>query len=221
MALFAGACASAPPVARHTAPRVSPTERYKQALAHRLEGNARAYYDGLIALAADSPDSRAGRRARAMLQSGDMMTLIALAGAVGAIGMPNFTKYMASSKQSAAQTELELLHMALQAHHAANGAYCAGLEACGIEWEPGGRYVYFLSTDVAVGGAEVADRDELIRRGRAALEAMGLEPHMDEGGYLIPAIGDLDDDPDLDIWTIDDGSGPVNLMSDVNSPTRL
>ena len=43
----------------------SPKERYIDALNQRMAGDSKAYFDGMLALAHDEPDSRAGRRARA------------------------------------------------------------------------------------------------------------------------------------------------------------
>lgn len=50
--------------------RTAARDQYVKALDLRQQGDAQAYYDALIAVANAAPDTRAGRRARAVLRSG-------------------------------------------------------------------------------------------------------------------------------------------------------
>jgi hypothetical protein len=70
-------------VACAPAQKLDPQERYLRALNFRAEGDARAFYDELLALAHDTPDSRQGRRARVMLQGVDLLTMVSAAAVVG------------------------------------------------------------------------------------------------------------------------------------------
>lgn len=64
----------------------TPRERYIRAMDAQYRGDGKAYLDELIALAHDEPNSREGRRARAILTSSNVWAPVALVGAV-AVGM--------------------------------------------------------------------------------------------------------------------------------------
>ena len=87
--------------------QLTPRERYVQALNYKMEGDRKAYYDELIALAADEPESRAGRRARASLDSGmSPPQVAAVTGILAAIAIPNFLNFRLKAKASEAKSNL-------------------------------------------------------------------------------------------------------------------
>ena len=216
---LAPACATAPAVpAVPATPTASPRQRYVTALQHRLEGNSKAYFDGLIALAHEAPDSRAGRRARAMLQ-GSGATALWAAGTLAAIAIPNFLKYQSRAKQSEARQQLAALATAERAHSVVSGHYCASAAACDFPPLSGTRYVYFLGPDVVAGGDLAEDREALVRHARATLSIIGLTPRLDEGGYLFVAVGNIDADADVDVWAIETDGEPVHYDDDIEGTT--
>ncbi len=213
VAIFAALCLTTACATK--APRRSPTARYYEALDKRMEGDARAYYDDIIALAHDAPNSRAGRRARAMLQGADLYTMAAVGGVLSAIAIPAFMKYRNRAQQSEAQTELRGVDVAQQAYRQRHGTWCPDANACRLGQFTGTRYIYFLTDSMIRGGDKAADKASLITRGRMAMKALGMQARMAEDGFLAIAVGDLDGDPDLDIWTIDEAGGPFQLANDL------
>ena len=212
--LLTSACASAPPP--------DPYERYLEALEHRMEGDSQAYFDTLIALAHESPNSRAGRRARAMLASGDFTTVVAVAGVLAAVAIPAFVKYQQRARTSEASANLKQIALVQQMFRAQNGRFCTTVAECGFPDLSGTRYVYVVAPGVAFGGERsVTDRATMLAQGEHRLRAMGMEPKMAPDGFLAAAIGNVDDDADLDIWTIDDAGQPFHVSSDIDTGQRF
>ena len=196
-------------------PKLAARERYVQALNHRLDGDPQTYFDEMIALAHDEPESRAGRRARATIQSGGMMTQVAVIGVLAAIAIPNFLKFQSRAKQAEAKTYLRSLFSAQKAYYAENGRYCTSFSECGWEPAPGARYIYMLAQE-AVGGDQ-ADSYPLLRmRASAALTELDIESRVKKESFLLIAVGNIDSDDDLDIWTIDQDNNVSNVKNDAD-----
>jgi type IV pilus assembly protein PilA len=193
-------------------PKLTARERYVQALNHRLDGNPEAYFDEMLALAKDEPETRAGRRARATIQSGGMMTQVAVVGVLAAIAIPNFLKYQSRAKQSEAKTNLKGLWVAQKSHFAETGRYCTTFQECGWEPEKGARYIYLLGSE-ALGGDAAESYSMLRMRASAELTELGIQPEVRQDGFLLVAVGNIDSDTDLDVWTI----GPDNVLNNVKN----
>ena len=84
----------------------TPKERYLQAVNKKMNGNAQGYYEDLLALAHDAPDSRAGRRARATLASNPGLTDAYVAGVLAAAVVPALRSMQERGAQSEAETSL-------------------------------------------------------------------------------------------------------------------
>ena len=76
---------------------------YLEAVNKRLDGDSRGYFDGLIALAHASPESREGRRARATLTNNPFNQFTTI-GILAAIAIPNFVEYREKAEEAAAET---------------------------------------------------------------------------------------------------------------------
>ncbi len=209
VALCLSACATSP------TPR-TPTQRYYDALDKRLAGDSRGWFDGLVALAHEAPDSRAGRRARSMLQGTDVTTLTML-GSLAAIAIPSFAKYQGRAQQSEVQTQLRGIEVAEEAYRQRHGQWCPTVGDCRLGDFKGTRYIYFLTDSTIRGGDLADDKASLITRARMALRALGMEARMGPEGFLVIAVADLDDDDDLDIWSIDEAGGPFQLARDLDT----
>ncbi|OGQ91800.1 MAG: hypothetical protein A2289_10100 [Deltaproteobacteria bacterium RIFOXYA12_FULL_58_15] len=204
MALSTAACSS----------KIAPRDQYVKALNQRLEGNPTAYYDGMLKLAVEEPESRAGRRAKATLQGGSIMTTVAITGILAAIAIPNFLKFQARAKQSEAKTNLKRLFVALKSTYVETGRYCRTFETCGFTPDPTMKYLYFMGRDEIVGGAG-ADSVMLLRmRAMPVLEALNIEPGITRAGFTFVAVGDIDGDDELDVWTINQDNDLVNAQND-------
>jgi type IV pilus assembly protein PilA len=196
--------------------KLTPRERYVQALNQRLEGNAKGYTDGLIAVAHEAPDSRAGKRARATLQGGGLMTGVAVVGVLAAIAIPNFIKFQARSKQSEVKTNLKAIYVTLKSYYAEKDKYCTSFQQCGFQPESGSRYLYFLGPKEVVGGDAVVDRAALRKQAEDAMRELGVRSSVGKSGFLVVGAGDPDNDGNLDIWSIDDQNSLINLMNDID-----
>lgn len=65
-------------LAASCATTTDPKARYVAALNHRMEGDSQRYFDTLISLAHEHPDSRYGRKARALITSGGLWSQLVL-----------------------------------------------------------------------------------------------------------------------------------------------
>lgn len=192
----------------------SPTERYLRALDRRSDGDAKGYYDELIALAHEEPDSRAGRKARAIVQGNDPLMLAAYVGVLAAIAVPNFMKFQERAKQSSVKSNLKMIHIAQSAFHAERGRYCRTFEECGVLLQDGEGYVYFLAPKEVM-GTGAADAALSPAKALAALKKAGVTPKVTKKGFVAAAVANLDADDELDIWTIDESGELLNLASDL------
>ncbi len=193
-----------------------PEERYIRALNARADGDAAAYFDTLVALAADAPESRAGRRARAMLQGPDMMTLAVVGGVLSAIAIPNFMKFQERAKLSrreGVREELHGLYIAERAYFAEANRYGHSFADIAFAPSPTSRYVFFLGPqeELVGGSAGGAKAQQAAARG---LPTHGITPRVTHQGFLTAAVGNLDSDPQLEVWTIDETGTPANIEGD-------
>ncbi len=196
--------------------RLTPKERYVQALNHRLDGDPQACFDELLALAHDEPESRAGRRARATIQSGGVMTQVAVVGVLAAIAIPNFLKFQTRARQAEAKSNLEALHAAQRAYFAEQNRYCTSFQRCGWKPESGARYIYLLSRQEMLGGDQSESSTLLRMRASAELAELGVTPEVRRRSFLAVAVGNIDSDSDLDVWSIDELGQLENLVNDVD-----
>lgn len=194
--------------------RLTPKQRYVRALNHKLQGDAQAYQRDLISLVYHAPDSRAGRRARATLTSGSLLPMVALLGVVAAIAVPSFERFRQRVKHTEAQPNLKALAVTMQAFHAEHQRYCTTFAECGFEVPPDATYFYYLSRDEVTGGGGAADPSLLRLRAETTLSAMGVRPRVSQKSFFAVAVGDPDDDGDLDIWAVDENDNIVNLLKD-------
>ncbi len=194
--------------------QLTPKQRYVHALNHKLQGDAQAYQRELIALAHDTPDSRAGRRARASLTSGSLLSTVAVLGVIAAIAIPNFEQFSRRAKQTEVQPQLKALAAAMQAFYAEHRRYCATFAECGFEVPPDASYLYYLSVDEVAGGGGAADPSLLRLRAETTLSAMSVRPRVEQASFFAVAVGDPDEDGDLDVWAVDENDNIVNLLKD-------
>lgn len=197
-------------------PRAAQSEQYFEALDARYNGDSRAYYDGLLQLAHDDPDSRAGRKARAILQADDGLLLLATVGSMAGALVPNFNKYQTKSKEVEARTSLQSLYTAQSAFMAEKKRYCRTFKECGYQALPGQTYVLFMTPkEFAVApGADDLMRTVVVTEAREALVAAGVKPVVEKKRFVAAAVANLDGDDVLDVWTIDETGSLVHVVSD-------
>lgn len=131
------------------------------------------------------------------------LTLFFGLGMGAAIAIPNFLKFQAKAKQSEVRMELRKVHTMQKAYHSENGQYAKSFGDLGFETDTSRYYSYFLGDEVK--GAAKLTRSDL---------PADIQPTSDEGGYLVIGAGNLDSDPTLDIWVVDQNGIPKNIGSD-------
>jgi type IV pilus assembly protein PilA len=191
-----------------------PEEQYIMAVDARMNGDAQAYYDSLLELAHDEPDTRAGRRARATLSSSGLYTQAAVVGVLAAIAVPNFMSFSARSRQAEAKSNLKALYTYERVQYSETNRYAGQLPGDLLGGQPL-RYTYFVDLDRPAFGPEHAQEPWLLEEMRLALSRMGIQPFARTDAFLIVAIGNLDNDADFDIWTIDENGNLVHFLDDL------
>lgn len=199
------------------APRPQESEAYYKALDARYNGDSRAYYDGLLELAHDDPDSRAGRKARAILQADDGLLMLAAIGSVAGAAIPSFTKYQSKAKETEARVLLQTVYTSQMAFFAEKKRYCRTFKECGFEAMPGQKYILFMTPkEMSI----APDSDDLMRtvlatEARDALMTANVKPRLEKKKFLVAAVANIDGDDVLDIWTIDETGNLVHVVSDL------
>ena len=208
LALCCGVLACAAPVVA-----VPPETVYVQAVQHRFGGDAQGYYNTLLDLAQQHPESRAGRRARATLRGTDWLAQAMALGAVAQVVAPMYTGVaVPDPRQSAAKRQLRSMAELQQRYFADHGHYCSSFAECGVKNDaPPSGYLFFLSREEVWGEGPAALRTAA----RFALEQQRVQPHVESSGFVIAAAGNLDGDPQLDVWVIDELMRLVHVSNDL------
>lgn len=192
------------------------TDRYYAAIDATFAGDARTGYDQLMTLAVDSPDTRAGRKARAVLQSDDPVVYLATIGALSAIAVPNYLKFQTKAKESEGKVLARSAYTAQLMYFAEKNKYAKTFKDAGIISEPGGKYIAVMGPKEVVRPLDMdkATADSLLKRAQGALLA-GVKPGVTKKGFVIAVIGDIDDDEAVDVWTIDQDNQLTHLVDDL------
>ncbi|HSI03437.1 MAG: hypothetical protein ACAI38_10605 [Myxococcota bacterium] len=211
------ACGGKKPGAASSPPRPAESKQYYEALDARYNGDSRAYYDGLLELAHDDPDSRAGRKARAILQADDGLLMLAVLGSVAGAAIPNFTRYQNKAKEAEARTALQMVYTAQSAYFAEKKRYCRTFKECGYEPLPDQKYILFMTPkEMALApGSDDLMRTIVATEAREALLTANVKPRVEKKKFLVAAVANLDGDDIMDVWTIDETGNLVHVVSDL------
>jgi type IV pilus assembly protein PilA len=144
------------------------------------------------------------------VNSGGAMA-VSTVGILAAIAIPNFVKFQSRAKQSEVKANLKSAFIAQRMYEAEKDRWGKSFKEIGFAPEPGRRYTYCL-------GAECLPCDK---------EGCGLAPdpspckgitkvgRKTAEGFTICAYGNVDNDPELDVWVIDQTGEPQQLNSDL------
>ena len=147
----------------------------------------------------------------------ELMIVVAIIGILAAIAIPNFLRFQAKSKQSEAKTNLGGIFTAETAYFGERSFYGNFSQ---IAWAPTGatRYSYHSGDYVAPNSAAQAANNPPImssapdNAGFVPLYAYaGVTPSRTDNNFLVVAVGNIDNDPTLDEWTINDGRALANV----------
>lgn len=150
------------------------------------------------------------------------LSLLCCLGSVAAIAVPNFLRFNRRSTQSEVKVNLKSAYTAERAYFAEKDAFSESVEQIGFLPERGNRYRYYLSArgDMLIPGTSDggwhsnigADLKKDLLSGNATLQASVPSAVLAQAGIhgtcpepcnvTIVAVGNLDTDPTVDVWSI-------------------
>jgi|GEM_PF-509006 len=132
------------------------------------------------------------------------ITFILGLGIIAAIAIPNFLRFQAKARQSEARANLSSIYNKQMEFYFQQNRYAQSFEE--LDWSPIGitRYAYFLNE-----GSSTQPADKVYHLPE------GVEAYVDEYGFQVIAVGNIDSDEELDVWMIDTNGSPIMLMDDI------
>ena len=191
---------------------LSPKDRYVRALQLRQVGDAQGYFAELVSIAHSHPETRAGRRARVTMLSGNPgWALVGAAfpvlGGALPVGLSRVTEGTAQRGLLAIQATQERCKLK-------RGRYCRRAWEFRDVIDRRDRYTYFLGTGQAIGGEGVKDIEGFRLHAVIAMDTMKIAPQVTGKGFLVVAAANLDGDPVVDLWTLDHHGTIVHVIDD-------
>ena len=117
--------------------------------------------------------------------------------------LPGYMKYQQYSKQAQAKAGLEQIYFREIEYFHKNNSYTGSTEI--IDWHPGpdDTYVYFIGKD-SIRGGEAKDCEI----------PKDILSYADTNGFQAVAVGNIDRDPTLDVWRINENKEIKNIVND-------
>lgn len=134
------------------------------------------------------------------------LMFIVIGGIMAAIAIPNFLRFQARAKQSEARTNLGAIYIMQADYFNRYGRYAKTFKELG--WTPNGsiRYAYFLS-----------QKDSFQPSAKEFTLPEDVEAFVNDNDFKMVAVGNIDPDATLDIWSIDQDKNIVNIVNDVTN----
>jgi prepilin-type N-terminal cleavage/methylation domain-containing protein len=137
----------------------------------------------------------------------ELMIVVAIIGILASLAIPDFMKLVIKAKQSEARSNLGAIYVCQLVYFGSNDTYAGGPEAFELlNWNPESdrvmRYTFVL--------------DEDVREGNPPLAAVPSGTPSTSSSFLVIAAGNLDNDPTIDVMTVDHHRVFSNPMSDAN-----
>jgi type IV pilus assembly protein PilA len=146
----------------------------------------------------------------------ELMIVVAIIGILAAIAIPNFLRFQAKSKQSEAKTNLGGVFTAEISYFGEHNFFGNFAQ---IAWSPTGTARYSYNSGAYTGTAAAAAIPALTsptdNAGYVPAFAFATTPARTDNNFLISAAGQIDNDPTIDEWTINDQRSLVNTTDDV------
>jgi len=159
-----------------------------------------------------------------------MMELVVVFGIVSVLAtlaIPRFLSYRASAAQTEAKLNLSMLFKTESSHLAEYGDFTDDLRLLNWQAEGSPSYVYGFTSDGMPGPSGVNDSAEWCGIGCGfpntnMVDAFGTPLSVADlpaaavtrGGFTIGAVGNLDNDPGLDRWTLNDAGALTHIEHD-------
>ena len=124
---------------------------------------------------------------------------------LGIFFLPRYLEYMAGREQLEAVGNLREIYTAERGYFQKNRRYTDSFTELG--YSPTGSYTYYLGRSVQEGSAG----------GTYPLPG-SVQTYASETGFKAAAVSNLDDDADMDVWTVDQSGVIMNVFNDFNKP---
>jgi Tfp pilus assembly protein PilE len=121
-------------------------------------------------------------------------------GILAAIAIPNFVRYKARAQQSEAKVLLKSIYTYERAFNAEKSAFTENGDEAGMSLDAN-RYVCVLGRDGKVLG-RAANAEDLAAALRSRVPQLGVSGKCPNCEFTAACAGNIDGDPELDIWTI-------------------
>ncbi|MBF0286542.1 MAG: prepilin-type N-terminal cleavage/methylation domain-containing protein [SAR324 cluster bacterium] len=117
----------------------------------------------------------------------EVMIVVVIIGILATLAYPRLERYLISSRQTEAKTNLMAIHTAQKIYHSSNRKYADSLNELGVEVPQGdnAQYGYTLETD--------------------------------GNFFMVTATGNIDSDETKDVWTINQDKKLINVENDVTN----
>ena len=145
----------------------------------------------------------------------ELMIVVAIIGILAAIAIPNFLKFQAKSKQSEAKTNLKAIYTAETGYYGEHNTYNAFDR---VHWAPIGtsqRYTYDLGSASGIPSPPGAGTVFSFVGSSAAVSNVSVTTTVTDNAFLAAAVGNIDNDPAFDEWTINDNNSLLTIKDDV------
>lgn len=135
----------------------------------------------------------------------ELMVVIAIIGILAAIAVPAYMKFSAKTKRSEVVYNLSGVYKANLAYFTEYGNFASSFAL--IRWKPEGTciYTYYMGSEYY--GKDLASNPD-----------PGIvTPGVGLGSFTAKAWGNIDNDPTVDVWHINDSNDLTNDVDDLNS----
>ena len=130
----------------------------------------------------------------------ELMIVVAIIGILAAIAIPNFMAFLSRTKRSEVKYNLEAIFKCEVAYFSEYNAFSNSFST--IRWKPEGKIYYYTFTI----GAENYGLP-------IAMNPMpaGFTPGANTSSFTVLGWGNIDNDPTIDVWYINDQKDLVNV----------
>lgn len=143
----------------------------------------------------------------------ELAVILTILGIIAAVAIPDFLKFQAKAKCSEVKTNLGAIQNAQVRYISQHNTYAGGPDAfMYLDWKPynGSIYSYYCGDDYLPNfNPNSPERPRIGREHRPA--SVGVSAT----GFTCAAVGNIDNDPGLDVWIVNDMKQFLNEPSDL------
>ena len=143
----------------------------------------------------------------------ELMIVVAIIGLLSSIAIPNFLKFIAKARQSEARTNLGAIYVAQMSYFGTAGTFAGKTDSKGLDafaqigWDPRSpgvmRYAFIMD-------------EAIILPGHNPPSSLPPAIASSEFGFTAIAAGNIDSDPFVDVWGINDQKIIENRVPDAS-----